>query len=116
MEKSLEVAEVVLVDNQYHQQSDVLYTFTSNKSYVYLLNVEPSNLVFSKTYNIEFDEIIITITNQNGRPLETEDKNNLTLLINKQKCEDIPWNQEQENMLKDMYFNHLQENIKLQTQ
>ena len=41
---SLEVAEIVLVqcnlvDNQYQQKSEVLYTFTSNKSYAYLLNV-----------------------------------------------------------------------------
>ena len=48
---SLEVAEVVLVqcnlvDDQYQQKSEVLYTFTPNKSYAYLLNVEPSNLVF----------------------------------------------------------------------
>ena len=85
---SLEVIEVVLVqcnlvDNQYQQISEVLYTFTSAKSYVYLLNVEPSDLVFSKTYNTEFDEIILTFTNQNGRPIEIEDKVNLTLLINK---------------------------------
>ena len=51
---SLEVVEVVLVqcnlvDNQYQQKSEVLYTFTANKSYAYLLNVEPSNLVFLKT-------------------------------------------------------------------
>ena len=85
---SLEVVEVVLVqcnlvDNQYQQKSEVLYTFTPNKSYAYLLNVEPSNLVFLKTYNTEFDEIIITFTDQNGRPLEIEDKVNLALLINK---------------------------------
>ena len=85
---SLEVVEVVLVqcnlvDNQYQQKSEVLYTFTPNKSYAYLLNVEPSNLVFLKTYNTEFDEIIITFTDQNGKPLEIEDKVNLTLLINK---------------------------------
>ena len=91
---SLEIVEVVLVqynllDNQYQQKSEVLYTFTPNKSYVYLLNFEPSNLVFLKTYNIEFDEIIITFTNENGRPLEIEDKIDLTLLINKQKCDDI---------------------------
>ena len=30
-------------------------TFILNKSYAYLLNVEPSNLVFLKTYNTEFD-------------------------------------------------------------
>ena len=83
---NLEVVEVVqcyLVDNQYQQKSEVLYTFNPNKSYAYLLNVEPSNLVFLKTYNTEFDEIIITFTDQNGRPLEIEDKVNLTLLINK---------------------------------
>ena len=43
---SLQVVEVVLVqcnlvDNQYQQKSEVLYTFTLNKSYAYLLNVEP---------------------------------------------------------------------------
>ena len=53
------------------------------KYYAYLLNVELSNLVFLETYNIEFDEIIITFTDQNGRPLEVEDKLTLTLLINK---------------------------------
>ena len=85
---SLEEVEVVLVqcnlvDNQYQQQSEVLYTFTPNKSYAYLLNVEPSNLVFLKTYNTEFDEIIITFTDQNGKPLEIRDKVHLTLIINK---------------------------------
>ena len=81
-----EVVEVVLVqcnlvDNQYEQKSEVLYTFTPNKSYAYLLNVKPSNLVFLKTYNTEFDEIIITFTDENGRPLEIEDKVNLKLFI-----------------------------------
>ena len=57
---SLEVAEVFLVqcnlvDNNYQQKSEVLYAFTLNKSYAYLLNVEPSNLVFLKTYKTEFD-------------------------------------------------------------
>ena len=53
------------------------------KPYVYLLNVEPSNLVFLKTYNTEYDKIIITFTDQNGRPFKIKDKVNLTLLINK---------------------------------
>ena len=40
---SLEVSEVVLfewnlVDNQYQHKSEALYSFTSNKSYAYLLN------------------------------------------------------------------------------
>ena len=72
-----------LADNQDQQKSGVLYTFTPNKCYAFLLNVEPSNLLFLKTYNAEFDEIIKTFTDQNGRPLEIEDEVNLTLLISK---------------------------------
>ena len=49
---------------------------------------------------------------QNGRPLEVENKVNLTLSINKQKCKDIPQNQEQENKLKDIDSYNLGENIK----
>ena len=41
--------------------------------------------MFLKIYNIEFDKIIITFTDQNGLPLEIEDKVNLALLINKYK-------------------------------
>ena len=56
---SLEIVEVVLVqynlvDNHHQQKSKVLYAFAPNKSYACLLNVEPSNLVFLKTYNTEF--------------------------------------------------------------
>ena len=51
--------------------------------------LNPGNSVFLKIYNTEFDEIIITFTDQNGRALEIEDKVNLTLLINKWKCDDI---------------------------
>ena len=48
---SLKIDEVVLVQcnlvyNQFQHKSEVL-----NKSYAYLLNVEPSNLVFLKTFN-----------------------------------------------------------------
>ena len=90
---SLEVVEVVLVrcnlvqlnlvDNQYQQKSEVLYNFMPGKSYVYLLNVKPSNLVFLKTYNTEFDDIVITFTDENSKLLEIEDKVNLTMLISK---------------------------------
>ena len=114
---NLEVFQVVLVqydlvDNQYQQKSEVLYFFTPNKSYAYLLNVEPINVLFLKTSNTGFDEIITTFTDQNDRPLKIEDKVNLTLLINKQKRDDILQNQQQENMLKDMDFYPLQENMK----
>ena len=85
---SLEVVEVVLVQcslvgNQYQQISVVLYTFAPNESYAYLLNVEPSNLIFLKPYNTEFDNAIIIFADQNGRALEVKGKVNLTLFINK---------------------------------
>ena len=85
--QSLEVTGVVLVqcnlvDSQYQQKSEVLYTFMTNKSFAYLLNVEPSTLVFLKTSNTEYD---ITTSDQNGRLLETEDKVNLALLVNKKR-------------------------------
>ena len=44
-----------------------------NKCYAYLLKVERSNLVFLKTCNNDFDEIIKTFTDQNVRPLQIED-------------------------------------------
>ena len=62
---------------------------TPNKCYVYLLNVESSNLMFLKTYNTNFDAIIITFTDQNCRPLEIEDKFNLILFSNKWKWHGI---------------------------
>ena len=60
---NLEVGEVVLaqcnlVDNQYQKKFKVLYSFTPNKCYAYLLNVKQNDLVFLKTYNTEVDEII----------------------------------------------------------
>ena len=70
----LDVVETVSVqcnlpDNHYQHKSDVLYTFLPNKYYAYLLNVELSNIVFLKTYNSEFDDIITTLTDQNDIPL-----------------------------------------------
>ena len=76
---SLEKVEVILVqqnlvDNQQQQKSEVLHTYLFTcYVHAYLLNVEPSNLVSLKTYNTELDDVI-TFTDQNGRPLEIEDK------------------------------------------
>ena len=54
---NLEVIEVFLVqynlvDKEYQQTCVLLYTFIPDKSYAYLLSVEPSNLVFLKTYTL----------------------------------------------------------------
>ena len=57
-----------LADNQYQRNSKLLYISTSNKCYTYLLNVEASNFILLKTYNTEFDDIIVTFKDQNDRP------------------------------------------------
>ena len=61
----------------------IIVNSISNKSKAYLLNDEPSNSVFFKTYNTEFDNITITTTDQSSRPLEIEDKVSLMLPIDK---------------------------------
>ena len=61
----------------------ILNSFKPNKCYAYLLNVDPSYLVFLKTCNTEFDQIFITFTDQHGRSLEIEDRDSFTLLIDK---------------------------------
>ena len=80
----LEITEVVLVhcnivNNDYQQDSRVLYTFVSNKPFVSLLEISPTNHIFLKTFNSEFQEV--WFTDQNSRPLEIEDRINLTLVI-----------------------------------
>ena len=82
----LEIEEVVLVNcnivnNDYQQESRVLYTFVPNKSFGSLLDISPSNQIFLKTFNSEYDEIVIWFTDQNSQPLEIEDRINLTMVI-----------------------------------
>ena len=82
----LENTEVVLVhcnivDNDYQQDSRVLYTFVPNKSFGSLLEISPTNHIFLKTFNSEYDEIKVWFTDQNSQPLEVEDRINLTMVI-----------------------------------
>ena len=82
----LEVTEVVLVhcnmvNNDYQQDSRVLYTFIPNKSFVSLIDISPSNPIFFKTFNSEYDEVIVWLTDQNSNPLEIENRINLTMII-----------------------------------
>ena len=80
---NLEVVEVVLVhcnlvDNDYQQNSRILFTFVPNKTFGSLLEISPANHVFLKTFNSEFREIKVWFTVQKSRPLEVEDKINIT--------------------------------------
>ena len=60
----LEIAEVVLVhcnvvNNDYQQDSRVLFTFVPSKPFGSLLEISPTNHIFLKTFNSEYDEIIV---------------------------------------------------------
>ena len=78
----LEIAEVVLVhcdivNNGYQQDSRVLYTLVPNKQFGSLLEISPTNHIFLKTINSEYDEILVWFTDQNSKPLEIENRINL---------------------------------------
>ena len=78
----LEITELVLVhlnlvNNDYQQDSRILYTFVPNKSFGSLLEISPTNHIFLKTFNSEFQEIEIWFTDQNSMPLGVQDKINL---------------------------------------
>ena len=82
----LEIVELVLihcnfVNNNYQQNSRILYTIVPNKPFGSLLEISPPNHIFLKAFNSEFQEMKVWLTNQNSRPLEVEDKINLTLII-----------------------------------
>ena len=82
----LEIAEVVLVqcnmvNNDYQQDSRVLYTFVPNKPFGSLLEISPTNHIFLKTFNFEYNKIEVRFTHQNSQPLEIGDRINLTMLI-----------------------------------
>ena len=82
----LEIAEVVLVhcnivNNDYQQDSRVLYTFAPNKPFGSLLEISPTNHIILKTFISEFRTIEVWFKDQNSQPLIIEDRINLTLVI-----------------------------------
>ena len=82
----LEITEVVLVhcnivNNDYQQDSRVLYIFVPYKPFGSLLEISPTNHIFLKTFNSEYYEIIVWFTDQNSKALKIEDRINLTMVI-----------------------------------
>ena len=81
----LEITEVVLVhcnivNNDSQQDLRVLYTFVPNKPIGSLLEISPTNHIFLKTFNSEYDEIEVWFTDRNSQPLVIDDRINLTLV------------------------------------
>ena len=82
----LEITKVVLincniVNNDYQQDSRVLYTFVPNKPFGSLLGISPTNHIFLKTFNSEYDKIKVWFTDQNSKLLEIDDRINLAMVI-----------------------------------
>ena len=78
----LQVVELVLVhcslvNNDYQQDWRILYTFLPNKTFGSLLEISPTNHIFLKTFNSEFQEITIWFTDHTSKPLEMEDRINM---------------------------------------
>ena len=83
----LENAEVVLVhcnvaNNNYQQNTRVLYIFVPNETFGQLLDISPKTFIFLKTFDSQFLYIEVWLTDQISEPLEIEDKTNITLVIN----------------------------------
>ena len=74
----LEIVELVLVhcnfvNNDYQQESRILSTCVPNKPFGSLLEISPTNYIFLKTFNSEFQEIRVRFTDKTSKPLEVED-------------------------------------------
>ena len=75
----LEIVELVLVhcnlvNNDYLQDSKILYTFVPKKPFCSLLEISSTNHIFLKTFDSEFQEIKVWFTDQTSKPLGVEDK------------------------------------------
>ena len=78
----IEIAEVVVVhcsifNNDYQQDSRVLYTFVPNKPFGSLLKFLPTNYIFLKSFfTSEFTYIEVWFREQNSHSLEIKDRIN----------------------------------------
>ena len=87
----LEITEVVLmhcniVNENYQQNSRVMYTFVPDKSFGKLLdiirNYSLENSIFLKNFDSEFSYIEMWFTDQNSNLIDIGDRINITLVIN----------------------------------
>ena len=66
----LEITEVALVhcnivNNDYQQDTRVFYMFVPNKPFGSLLEISPTKHIFLKTFNSEYNEIEVWVTDLN---------------------------------------------------
>ena len=82
----LEITEAVIVhcnivNNDYQQNSRVLYKFSPNKLFGQLLDISLKNVIFLKTFDSEVSYIKVWFTDQISKLLKIENKINITLVI-----------------------------------
>ena len=58
-----------------------MYNFVPDNPFGSLLEISATNHTFLKTFNSGYDEMILWLHDQNSKPLEIEDRINLTLVI-----------------------------------
>ena len=71
-----------IVNNNYQQESRVLFAFISNKSFGQLLDTSPKKKLFIKSFSSGFLCFEVWFTDQNSKPLELEDDININFVIN----------------------------------
>ena len=82
-----EIIEIILVhcnivNNICQQNSKVLYTFIPNKPFGQSLDISPKNFIFLQTFDSEFSYVEVWFTDKISKPVEREDRLNLSLVIN----------------------------------
>ena len=82
----LEVVELVLihfnlVNNNYQQNSRIYIHLHQTCPLEVYYNYHPQKMSFLKKFNSDFQEIKVWFTDQNFKPLQVEEKINLTLII-----------------------------------
>ena len=67
-----------LVNSNYQQASNVLFTCVPNKLFGQLIKIATRSLIMLSATNIEFSSTEVWFTDQNSEPLEIEDSTNLS--------------------------------------
>ena len=70
-----------VIQNNYQQDSNLLYSFVPDKQFGQLLVIEPKVLIGLKTIDSVFDYIDVWFTDQDNRSLQIEDNVKNTLIV-----------------------------------
>ena len=73
-----------LVQNDYLQDSELLFSFVPNSRFRSLLSITPQVLKYCDTVDSIFDYIEILFTDQNGRSLEIDDEITVSIIVKNQ--------------------------------